>query len=121
IVRVDEHGFVQILGRLKRFAKISGEMISLTAIEEALNQAIQAKNTKGQVAIINLQDQIKGERLIGITNDSTLTIQHVKQTLKSAGFSPLAFPSELIYIKDIPKLGSGKTDYITLKQMIEKL
>ncbi|MGC8886264.1 MAG: AMP-binding protein [Verrucomicrobiia bacterium] len=121
IVRVDEHGFVQILGRLKRFAKISGEMISLTAIEEALNQAIQAKNTKGQVAIINLQDQIKGERLIGITNDSTLTIQHVRQTLKSAGFSPLAFPSELIYIKDIPKLGSGKTDYITLKQMIEKL
>lgn len=120
IVNVDEDGYVHILGRLKRFAKISGEMVSLTAIEDTLNQAIQSVNPKGQIAIVSLSDQIKGEKLICVSNDTALTIEQIRNLLKSDGFSPLAYPAELIFMKEIPKLGSGKINYIALKQLIEK-
>lgn len=119
IVRVDEDGFVQIIGRIKRFAKISGEMVSLGAIEDVLNQSIQGKNPKTQVAVISVPDQLKGERLVIFTNDKDFSLEEAKSSLKSAGISPLAFPSEVFYVKEIPRLGSGKINYYELKKIIE--
>src|SRR4029453_11716509 len=69
IARVDEEGFLYILGRLKRFAKVSGEMISLTAVEEVLSNSFPDYGLKFAVAVVSHPDPAKGERLVAITNE----------------------------------------------------
>src|SRR5947209_4192258 len=74
IVRVDNEGFLFILGRLKRFAKVSGEMVSLTAIEEALSHAFPQYGPKFSAVVIARPDESKGEKLVLITNEERLTM-----------------------------------------------
>ncbi|MCI0539166.1 MAG: AMP-binding protein, partial [Verrucomicrobiales bacterium] len=73
IVRVDEDGYLYILGRLKRFAKVSGEMVSLTAVEDALAGAFPQYGLRCQVAVIARPDHDKGEALIAVTNEPKIT------------------------------------------------
>ncbi len=120
IVQIDEDGFIHILGRVKRFAKISGEMVSISALEETLEQILPLRNQRFQIAIVNVPDLLKGERLIAVTNDKDLTISKIQNHLKNSGFSTLVYPSELIYLAEMPKLGSGKINYPELKDIIER-
>ncbi len=114
VVDIDESGFVTIVGRLKRFSKVSGEMVSLTAIEEALSGVFgQAKDT----AIMAVPDERKGEKLILVTNSRDADLRKVRNTLREKGFSDLTHPREIVYMKEIPKLGTGKPDYVKLKEM----
>lgn len=116
IARVDEDGFVHILGRLKRFAKISGEMVSLTAVEEALSQAFPQYGPKFAVAVVAQRDESKGEKLVAVTNDSRLTIEQVREVTRGKGLGNLAAPRELKLVHDLPRLGSGKIDHRRLQQ-----
>ena len=75
IVDIDESGFVTIMGRLKRFSKISGEMISLTAIEEALSGVFG--QTK-EIAVMPVPDERKGEKLILVTNSKDADLRKVR-------------------------------------------
>jgi acyl-[acyl-carrier-protein]-phospholipid O-acyltransferase / long-chain-fatty-acid--[acyl-carrier-protein] ligase len=115
MVEVTDKGFLKIVGRLKRFAKISGEMVSLTALEEAL--AGQFGDRK-EVAVMAISDELKGERLILVTNNPVVELKAVRNILKSKGFSDLSCPRDMQFIKDIPKLGTGKIDYVKLKEVL---
>src|SRR5439155_2662052 len=95
IVKVDADGFVHILGRLKRFAKVSGEMISLSAIEDLLASAFPQYGLKFAVAVVARPDEAKGEKLIAVTNEPKLTLEQVRETIRSRGLSNLAAPREL--------------------------
>jgi acyl-[acyl-carrier-protein]-phospholipid O-acyltransferase/long-chain-fatty-acid--[acyl-carrier-protein] ligase len=115
IAKVDEDGYVTVLGRLKRFAKISGEMVSLTAVEDALAGAFTARfGLRCQVAVVAVPDQEKGEKLIAITNERRLPLADVRAVVRAKGLSNLCAPRELRYVHAIPKLGSGKIDHRTL-------
>jgi acyl-[acyl-carrier-protein]-phospholipid O-acyltransferase / long-chain-fatty-acid--[acyl-carrier-protein] ligase len=116
IVDIDESGFVTIIGRLKRFSKISGEMVSLTAIEEALSGAFGPMK---EIAVIAAADERKGERLIVVTNSKDADLKKARDLLREKGLSDLTHPREIIYMKEIPKLGTGKPDYMQLKEMFE--
>src|SRR5205085_6122952 len=70
IVKVDAEGFIFIQGRLKRFAKVSGEMVSLTAVEDALAGAFAQYGLRFTVAIVARLDEAKGEKLIAVTNEA---------------------------------------------------
>src|ERR1043165_3257527 len=70
IVQVDPENFVFIQGGLRRFAKISGEMISLTAVEDALAGAFPRFGLRCQIAVVSKPDEHKGEMLIAVTNES---------------------------------------------------
>jgi acyl-[acyl-carrier-protein]-phospholipid O-acyltransferase / long-chain-fatty-acid--[acyl-carrier-protein] ligase len=118
IVDVDEEGFVHILGRLKRFAKVSGEMISLTAVEEALAGAFKHHGLRCQVAIISRPDEHKGEVLVGITNDPRIKLEDVRHVIRSKGLSNLCVPRELKHVREIPLLGTGKVNHRELEKMI---
>lgn len=113
IVTIDEDGFVTICGRAKRFAKIAGEMVSLTAVEAALDK-LYAGFTQG---IITIADEKKGEQLIFITSSDTASIEEIKTFFKKEGFSELWLPKKVIYEKKPPVLGTGKFDYQKAKDL----
>lgn len=115
IVEITEEGFLKIVGRLKRFAKISGEMVSLTAIEVALAEYFGERK---EVAVLSVPDEQKGERLVLVTNNPEVGLKDIREILKAQGFSDLASPRDIQFMKEIPKLGTGKTDYVKLREMI---
>lgn len=119
IAEVGEDGFLQILGRLKRFAKISGEMISLTAVEESLAGHFEhLGGLRTEVAIIAQADPLKGEKLVAVANHPAITLQDIRKLLLDAGHSPLSVPRQLITVSTIPKLGTGKIDHRQLSDEV---
>ncbi|HWQ92346.1 MAG TPA: AMP-dependent synthetase, partial [Clostridia bacterium] len=116
IVKVDEENFVFVLGRLKRFAKVSGEMVSLTAVEEALAGAFPEYGLKFAAAVIARPDENKGEKLIAVTNEARLTIEQVREAVRARGLSNLAVPRELRVVDEIPRLGTGKVNHRELEK-----
>lgn len=121
IVDVDEAGFVHIIGRLKRFAKISGEMVSLTAIEQSLTGKFEHLGLRIEVVVLTQPDTRRGEKLIAIANHRHISLTEVQDVVRDAGHSNLSVPREIKYVKTIPKLGSGKTDYRTLESDLAEL
>lgn len=118
VVSVDAEGFVHIRGRMKRFAKISGEMVSLTAIEDALAGAFPLYGQRCQIAVVTVPDEEKGEKLIAATNESRLQLADLRGVLKAKGFNNLSMPRELRAFTSIPKLGTGKTNHRELQKMV---
>ncbi|WP_342358506.1 acyl-[ACP]--phospholipid O-acyltransferase [Terrarubrum flagellatum] len=116
IVTIDADGFVTIRGRVKRFAKIGGEMVSLAAIEAALSDY----EPNWLHAVIAIPDARKGERLVLVTTAKRATLQDASAHLRARGVSPLAIPSELMLIEQMPVLGSGKIDFVTTEKMVRE-
>jgi acyl-[acyl-carrier-protein]-phospholipid O-acyltransferase/long-chain-fatty-acid--[acyl-carrier-protein] ligase len=115
IVEITEKGFLKIAGRMKRFAKISGEMVSLTAVEDAL---LNEFGERRETAIMAVPDEKKGEKLIVVADSELICLKDVREVLKNKGFSEITYPREIKYLKDIPKLGTGKIDYIKLREIL---
>ena len=118
IVSVDAERFVTILGRLKRFAKVSGEMVSLTAVEDALAGAFPQFGLRCQIAVLSRPDEDKGEMLIAVTNESRLQLDEIRAAIKAKGLTNLFAPREVKYVREIPKLGTGKVNHRELTRMI---
>jgi acyl-[acyl-carrier-protein]-phospholipid O-acyltransferase/long-chain-fatty-acid--[acyl-carrier-protein] ligase len=118
IARVDDEGYLFILGRLKRFAKVSGEMVSLTAAEEALAGAFPQYGQRFQIAILARPDADRGEALIAVSNEQKLSLEEIRAAIKAKGLSNLYVPKEHKYLRDIPKLGTGKVNHRELQKMI---
>ena len=118
IASVDEDRFVHIHGRLKRFAKISGEMVSLTAVEDALAGAFPRYGLRCQVAVVSRPDVDKGEVLIAVANEPRLTVEEMRTALKAKGLPNLCVPREVKYLREIPKLGTGKVNHRELSKLI---
>lgn len=113
IVRVDEDGFVFILGRAKRFAKIAGEMISLTAVETEISALWPGK----MHAVVNIPDEKKGEQLVLFTTEASVERSALLSAFKEKGLSELAVPKTIRVLEAIPLMGTGKVDYVKLKEM----
>jgi len=115
IVEIDEDGFVFIKGRVKRFAKVAGEMVSLETVESIANNA----SPQHQHAATTSPDAQRGENIILYTTDSTLNREQLSASAKILGSPELAIARKIICVNALPLLGTGKTDYVTLKQMAE--
>jgi acyl-[acyl-carrier-protein]-phospholipid O-acyltransferase/long-chain-fatty-acid--[acyl-carrier-protein] ligase len=120
IATVDEDGFVSIQGRLKRFAKVSGEMVSLTAVEDALAGAFPQYGPRCQVAVISRPDSDKGEAIIAATNEPKLTLDEIRAAIRAKGFTNIYVPRELKSLPEIPKLGTGKVDHRELEKLLSE-
>jgi acyl-[acyl-carrier-protein]-phospholipid O-acyltransferase/long-chain-fatty-acid--[acyl-carrier-protein] ligase len=113
IVKVDEKKFITILGRAKRFSKIAGEMVSLAAVENKLQQAFPDQIQ----AVVAIPDQRKGEQLVLFTTDKSLDRKRLADGLKAQGAMELMVPRIIIPVETMPVLGTGKVDYVTLNRM----
>lgn len=115
IVEIDAQGFIYIKGRVKRFAKVAGEMVSLETVEKIAQTAAP----EHQHAATTQTDVQRGENIILYTTDSALKREDLKIVAKNLGSPEIAIARKIIVIEEIPLLGTGKTDYVTLKQMAE--
>ena len=111
VVEIDEDGFIFILGRMKRFAKVAGEMISLEVVEKIA----VAASPGFQHAASSRTDERRGEAIVLFTTDPALTRERLQQAAHAAGSSEIAIPREIINLPEIPLLGTGKVNYVRLK------
>lgn len=115
IVDVDEQGFIRILGRAKRFAKIAGEMVSLSSVE-AMVEKVYPDRTH---AVIAIPDARKGEQLVLVTMHEQAKKEDLSAYASKHGISELSVPKNIMLIDKMPVLGSGKTDYTAVKEFVE--
>jgi len=111
---LDEDGFLTIVDRYSRFAKIGGEMISLTSVEEEILDACNDKDL--EIAATCLPDQRKGEKIVLLATNN-LDKDTLKKLLSDAKVNPLYHPAQVLVVEEIPKLGSGKTDFGATKKI----
>lgn len=115
VVEIDADGFVKILGRVKRFAKIAGEMVSLEVVEK-----LAASVSPGELhASTSITDEKRGEAIVLFSTDNNLTREALQQAAREQGLPEIAIPRAVRIVEALPILGTGKTDYQMLKQMAE--
>jgi acyl-[acyl-carrier-protein]-phospholipid O-acyltransferase/long-chain-fatty-acid--[acyl-carrier-protein] ligase len=115
VVTIGPDGWVTILGRVKRFAKIGGEMISLNAAETlAAGVWPDARH-----AVISLPDARKGERLVLVTDRLDASVAPLVAHAQTIGAPELTVPRKIVRVPEIPVLGTGKTDYVAIQRMAE--
>ena len=115
IVDLDADGYITILGRAKRFAKIGGEMVSLTAVE-GLASAVWPE---ARHAVVSIPDSRKGEKLVLVTDRKDADVARLAEWAREHGAPELAVPKKIMRVDDVPVLGTGKTDYVAIQQMVE--
>jgi acyl-[acyl-carrier-protein]-phospholipid O-acyltransferase/long-chain-fatty-acid--[acyl-carrier-protein] ligase len=116
VVSLDNEGFVRILGRVKRFAKIAGEMVSLEMVE----QIAQLASPNFQHAASTVVDTQRGEAIVLFSTDNALNREALLAAARQLGSPELAVPRKIVYMSALPLLGTGKTDYLTLKELALK-
>ena len=117
IVTIDAQGFVTIKGRAKRFAKIAGEMVSLSVVE-AMAASVWPQATSVAVSI---PDARKGERVVLLTTQKGADRDSFQKHAKAIGAQDLAVPADIRIVDQVPLLGSGKTDYVGATALARQL
>jgi len=116
--KLDEDGFLTIVDRYSRFAKLGGEMISLGAVEQTVRDVLA--DAELEVVAVNLPDEKKGEKvilLVGLDNNA----DQIRHKMIEHKISPLMIPAVVYEVDEVPKLGSGKTDFGTAKKLAVEL
>ena len=113
IVDIDDEGYITILGRAKRFAKIGGEMVSLTQVEGWLTGLWPNE----QHCVCAVSDERKGEKLVLVTTYKDADRKTIQQHIISSGGAELMVPRDIHYVKDIPLLGTGKLNYPAIQEI----
>ncbi len=119
---LDKDNFLYLSGRLKRFTKIGGEMISLTAIEEVL---LNGLIKEGVISVdtpslaVCADERISDKPQIVVFTTANLTKEHANDILKEAGLSRLIKISYIHQVEEIPIMGTGKIHYRKLQSLIE--
>lgn len=110
VVDIDPDGYLSIVGRLKRFAKVAGEMVSLEMVEDIA----RAASAEAMHAATCTADIHRGEAIILFTTDSCLTREQLAAAAHGLGYPEIAVPRRIRVVENLPLLGSGKIDYAKL-------
>jgi acyl-[acyl-carrier-protein]-phospholipid O-acyltransferase/long-chain-fatty-acid--[acyl-carrier-protein] ligase len=116
VASIDEQGFIAIRGRVKRFAKIGGETVSLAVVEN-IAAAIWPDNHH---AAVTMADRAKGEQIVLVTDVAGARRLDLVAWAQNHGVSELAVPRRIVVVEALPVLGTGKTDYVTVQKLAEQ-
>ncbi len=117
IVSVDEDGVIRIRGRVKRFAKVGGEMVSLAVVENCAS----AIWPDAMHAAAILPDPRKGEQVVLLTDNPDVNRSDILAWAQNHGVSELSVPRRVYHIDEIPVLGTGKLDYGAIQRTAKEL
>ena len=118
IGHLDEEGNLILSGRLKRFTKIGGEMISLGAIEDAIiKELVKQHRIEGDSPslAVCVDETTPGKPQLILFSTVALEREAVNEILRKSGLSRLIKISVINHVREIPLLGTGKTDYRSLQ------
>lgn len=132
VVEIDEIGFIYIKDRIKRFAKIGGEMVSLNAVDNMVRKAYewmspQDKTGEGSTdmfsyGVVAIPHESKGEQIVLVTNNRMVTQEVLHSYIKNNGMSELYLPRVILFRDKLPVFVTGKADNVTLKkEVLEEL
>lgn len=113
---LDEDGYLWHKGRLKRFVKIGGEMVSLIMVEETMNALTPVEV---ECCAVELPDSKRGSKIVGVTNIE-VDQQDLNKKLSKA-LPNLALPKKYVHVAEFPRMGSGKTDFRSLTEIVREL
>ena len=109
----DEDGYLWHVGRLGRFLKIGGEMVSLVQVEDVLQRALPEAVECG---VVEVPDAVRGARIVAAV---TAAVDEKAATAKLAESLPrIALPRQFVVLPSLPKVPSGKVDYRALTEMV---
>ena len=117
IVTIDEAGFIAIKGRVKRFAKIGGEMVSLGAVETLAAELWP----DGQHVAVTLPDPKKGEQIILVSDTASADRMALLAHAQKCGYPELWVPRGVLVTGSIPILGSGKIDVVATTELAKSM
>ena len=113
---IDEDGFLWHVGRVKRFVKIGGEMVSLVKIETVLEKLLPEDV---QCCVVEIPDSTKGARIVAVTTEEIEQKPILKQMAEQ--LPKIAMPKQFLVIEDVPKMGSGKLDFRSLTNIVKEM
>lgn len=116
VVEIDEIGFVYIKDRIKRFAKIGGEMVSLNAVDEMVRRAYEKDGEEYSYGIVAVPHESKGEQIVLVTNNRKVTQECLHSYIKANAMSELYLPRVILFRDHLPVFATGKADNVTLKK-----
>jgi acyl-[acyl-carrier-protein]-phospholipid O-acyltransferase / long-chain-fatty-acid--[acyl-carrier-protein] ligase len=129
--KIDRDGFLTIIDRYSRFAKIGGEMVGLSVVEEQVRKVLVEQGTISELdeafdcVATAISDEKKGEVIVLLFSDDDgsreIDATEIKSKVIQAGYNPLTIPSLCLRVDSIPKLGSGKTDFNTAKKLGQQM
>jgi acyl-[acyl-carrier-protein]-phospholipid O-acyltransferase / long-chain-fatty-acid--[acyl-carrier-protein] ligase len=116
---VDEDGYLTIVDRYSRFAKLGGEMVSLTAVEQTIKTllTLDKVDSDHEIMAINIPDEKKGERIV-LLSTIHCEMSDIRNAMIDNQCNPLMIPSSLFTVAELPKLGSGKMDFSSARQIV---
>jgi len=112
---LDEEGYLWHAGRLKRFVKIGGEMVSLVRVEEMLSNLLPEE---ADCCVVELPDPKKGARIVAVVTqevDKSTLLKKMSEELPN-----IALPKDFLVLQELPKMGSGKTDFRATTDIVRK-
>ena len=115
--RLDEDGFLTIVDRYSRFAKVAGEMVSLGLVESEIRKILGEND---QISVSALPDIKKGEKLV-LLLEGDVEVDELKEKIKTLEMNALFVPSEYFKVEELPKLGTGKADFKGAKKLAKEL
>ncbi len=120
---IDENGFLSIVDRYSRFAKLGGEMVSLASIEEEISKILDLQiDFDGDFVATSIEDEKKGEKIVLlISHISEDSLRKLKKNITANFDNKLMIPSIIEIVEEVPKLGSGKKDFKGAKSLAKSL
>jgi acyl-[acyl-carrier-protein]-phospholipid O-acyltransferase/long-chain-fatty-acid--[acyl-carrier-protein] ligase len=115
---LDEDGFLTIVDRYSRFAKLGGEMVSLGAVEKKIQDTPVLEGC--DYVVTSIPDSAKGEKIV-LLYQGEKDPKDVLSELRASGFPPIMLPSAAFAVEKVPKLGTGKADFTTAKKLAKEL
>jgi acyl-[acyl-carrier-protein]-phospholipid O-acyltransferase/long-chain-fatty-acid--[acyl-carrier-protein] ligase len=113
---MDEDGYLWHVGRLKRFVKIGGEMVSLIKVEDVLEKLIPEG---AKCCVVEVPDQTKGARIVAAI---TMPIEEKDVLKKMAEQLPnIALPKNFVVLNELPQMASGKIDFRTTTNIVRDI